>query len=265
LSLVSGASNDFLLIITPNGSNPGNYDFEWESLDGKLYDLVSDTDLSMPRADWLVYMDYDDIEGSASSYTLENVPGDGTERFFAVVEKDPPPPPALLEEDFEEVTGPTPPTEWMRSDTGAGTSWEVGTPSGAATGPTAAANGTQCAGTNIGGDYSASAVASLITKAFTVPAGGATLSFSQYIDTEAPTSGDLGSIRLLDAVNDSVLAGGDIAMNLEGITVSWTDESLALPAAANGLSVKIEFRFESDADVDVWSGFYIDDVVVTAN
>jgi len=29
--------------------------------------------------------------------------------------------------------------------------------------------------------------------------------------------------------------------------------------------VKLEFRFVSDADSDVWAGFYIDDVVVTAN
>ena len=30
------------------------------------------------------------IEGSAPSDSLENVPDDGTERFFAVLEKDPP-------------------------------------------------------------------------------------------------------------------------------------------------------------------------------
>jgi hypothetical protein len=38
------------LIITPNAATPGNYDFEWDSQEGKLYDLVSATDLSMPRA-----------------------------------------------------------------------------------------------------------------------------------------------------------------------------------------------------------------------
>jgi hypothetical protein len=30
----------------------------------------------------------------------------------------------------------------------------------------------------------------------------------------------------------------------------------------HGLEVKLEFRFESDADADVFAGFYIDDGVV---
>ena len=71
--------------------------------------------------------------------------------------------------------------------------------------------------------------------------------------------------RLLDASDDSVLPGGDVAADIEGILTTWSTETLPLPAVANGLSVKLEFRFESDATGDLFSGFYIDDVVVTAN
>jgi hypothetical protein len=209
------------------------------------------------------------IGGDNDSVLTTDENGDGTVRMMLtgnpsdfVRAQIPPPPPPLLSEDFEAVTSPGPPTDWSVADNGAGTAWTVGTTSGATTEPDGAANGNQCAGTNIGGNHTHSAVASIITKAFTVPASGATLGFSQYIDTEVSPSGDLGSIRLLNAGDDSILIGGDVATGLEGITESWTSESIALPAVANGLSVKLEFRFESD-DADAFAGFYIDDVVVT--
>ena len=91
------------------------------------------------------------------------------------------------------------------------------------------------------------------------------MNFSQYIDSEVAPSGDLGSIRLLNGDDDSVLAGGDLATGLEGLLQQWTAQDIPLPAAANGLSVKIEFIFASDDDLDVASGFYIDDVLVTGN
>ena len=205
-----------------------------------------------------------DISGTNDSVLTTDGNGDGTVRMMLAgpanfVRAQIPPP--LLEEDFEGLAGL--PADWSASDNGALTAWSVDTPNGTGTEPDAAANGTQCAGTNMNGDYTASAVASIITKAFTVPASGATLSFSQYIDTETAPSGDLGSIRLLNAGDDSVLAGGDVATGLEGITEAWSSQTLPLPAAANGLSVKLEFSFESDADGDLFAGFYIDDVVVT--
>lgn len=105
----------FKLNITPDG---GVYDFTWDSQDGKLYDLVSATDLTMPPADWPVYMGHEDIVGTAPRNTLEDVVASDAERFFAVVEKNPPPPP-LQNESFEvpETTdftagGPAPWTEF---------------------------------------------------------------------------------------------------------------------------------------------------------
>lgn len=83
------ADPGFNLSITPNGSN---YDFEWNSKDDKVYDLVSATDLTNAPDTWPVYMGHADIAGTAPTTMLGGVPGADPERFFAVVEKDPPPP-----------------------------------------------------------------------------------------------------------------------------------------------------------------------------
>lgn len=257
--VASGASR-FPLIITPTAGSPGNYDFEWGSQEGKLYDLVSATDLSTASTTWPVWDGRMGLAATPPINTLTQIPGGGDpRRFFVVIERDAPPPPPLLSEDFEDGT----PVGWVFSNNGAGTAWSVGSPNGTSTEPDAAANGTKCAGTNVNANYTASAIASLVTPAFTVPAGGATLKFSQYIDTEAASGGgDFGSIRLLNAADNTPLVGGEVAPDLQGITELWSNRSLALPAAANGLEVKLEFRFESDADSDVFAGFYIDDVLV---
>jgi hypothetical protein len=166
-----------------------------------------------------------------------------------------------LEETFEDTVGPAPPDGWTRSDNGAGTVWEVGAPDGVAQYiPKAAAVGTQCAGTNLNAQYTDNAEASLISPAFTVPESGATLAYWRYIDTENFPSNDLGSIRLLDA-DGNFLA--DVVTGIEGVTTNWSEVSVDLPAAAEGLEVKLEFRFTSNESGN-WGGFYIDDVVVTA-
>jgi mannan endo-1,4-beta-mannosidase len=87
-SLVPEPSS-FELTITPTASNPGNYDFEWESQDGKLYDLVSDTGLATAPGTWSVWNSQADIASGGTTTSLTNIPGgaDPT-RFFAVLEKD---------------------------------------------------------------------------------------------------------------------------------------------------------------------------------
>lgn len=244
------------LTITPAFPPATGFDLEWNSLPGKSYNLRTSSDLMGLIAGWEI------LEADIASNppaNLFNVATDGPRRFYAVEEFDTPP---LLAENFEEIVGPETPTGWTRSDNGAGTVWEVGTPAGGADFvPNAAASGTQCAGTNINAQYTANADASLISPAFTVPESGATLSYWQYIDTEVSPSGDLGSIRLLNAADDTHLA--DVVTGIEGVTETWTKESVDLPAAANGLDVKLEFHFTSNEENN-WGGFYIDDVLVTA-
>ena len=95
------ASSPFQLTITPNGANPGNYDFEWDSQADKLYDLVSSTDLSTAPDTWAVWDNQAGIASGGTTTSLPNIPGGGDPaRFFAVVRKDPPPPP-LLNGSFE--------------------------------------------------------------------------------------------------------------------------------------------------------------------
>lgn len=82
----------FQLVITPNASN---YDFSWDSLPGKFYDLITSTDLATPIADWPVY-DPDgpgdaaplgNISSAGNTTTLTAVPSSDPRRFFAIREK----------------------------------------------------------------------------------------------------------------------------------------------------------------------------------
>ena len=82
----------FPLAITRTGAN---YDFSWPSQSGKVYDLLSSTDLSTAPATWAVYDPdgaggndpYGDILATAPTNLLTAVPGSGPARFFVVREK----------------------------------------------------------------------------------------------------------------------------------------------------------------------------------
>ena len=86
-------ATSFPLSITRNGAN---YDFIWQSKSGKVYDLLSSTDLSTSLATWAVYDPdgpggndpYGDILATAPTNLLSGVPPTGPVRFFAVLEKD---------------------------------------------------------------------------------------------------------------------------------------------------------------------------------
>ncbi|MCP4894610.1 MAG: hypothetical protein GY911_12465, partial [Actinomycetales bacterium] len=195
--------------------------------------------------------------------------GDGTVRVMLaglrnfVRAQDVPPPPPLLEENFDGVAGPGLPAGWS---TGAGaTAWEVGDPfGGPAGGPQAAVSALNCAGTGITTDYAAATTYSLVSPAFAVPAGGATLSFQQFIDTDL--AGDEGAIRILDADNaDALIEEMDPPGIIEAIATGWSAESFPLPASALGMNIKIEFRFVTNDNTQEWAGFYVDDVLVEAN
>ena len=85
-------TSDIQLTITPNGAN---YDFSWNSQNGKVYGLRTSTDLATPIAEWPIYNDgvnpsYDNILPSGTgTNTLSAVVPIGSKRFFAVAESDP--------------------------------------------------------------------------------------------------------------------------------------------------------------------------------
>jgi len=105
-SVPSVIPKKFALRIAPNPDpmNAGHYDFEWDSEDGKVYDLVSATDLSTAPAGWPVWSGRANIASEGTITTLDPVPGgDDPNRFFAVIEKDPP----LLNGSFEKPGAPS--------------------------------------------------------------------------------------------------------------------------------------------------------------
>lgn len=77
------------------GQTNGSLNFEWDSLEGKQYDLVSSTDLSAPVNTWAVYDEdgpdeiepYENIVGTGSTISLTGIAKIGDVRFFALIEK----------------------------------------------------------------------------------------------------------------------------------------------------------------------------------
>lgn len=242
----------------------------WDSKDGELYTLRSAIDLTAAvPLDWSIFDGRADIAATPPRNTLTVPRPVEPVRFFVIEQFDAPPPPPLLSEPFD--ADALLPDGWTSNGPSNDTDWEVGTPSGVASAPTAANSAPNCVGTNIGGYYTENADVSLVSPSITIPAGsGATLSFRQFIDTDIDgTPHDLGSVRILDADSaDAPIAGLEI-LNIEGDGIAgWTEEMLDLPALdVGGKNIKVEFRFVSNAgtvpDLDVWGGFYVDDVVVT--
>ena len=236
--------------------------FTWESREEMLYNLRSETDPSNGTpVEWPIFGGQEGITATAPTNTLTiSLPAED-QRFFVVEEFPVPPPPPLFEENFDGVAGPALPAGW--STAGGATAWELGTPGGAASGPSDAKSAPNCAGTGITAKYAASTIYSLITPTVAIPAGGATLQFQQYIDTDV--AGDVGTIQVLDADNaDALIEAMDPPGDIEGIESGWTAESFPLPASAQGKNIKIEFRFVSNDNGQEWAGFYVDDVRVTA-
>lgn len=90
LTAVPGSA-PLLLTIVPSSETPDTFDFSWTGKQGKLYDLVTSTDLSVPIMDWPVYSTYGDLAADPTLNELIAVPSEDGKRFFAVVEKDPTP------------------------------------------------------------------------------------------------------------------------------------------------------------------------------
>ena len=257
---------------------PGTWELKLEGKPDTAYEFRSSTTLDFTSGTLVTGLTatVGVISGGSSEIVTTDVSGNATVRMalsgnpadFVRAQTAPPPPP-LLSEPFD--AGALLPVGWTSNGPSNGTDWEVGTPSGVASAPTAANSAPNCVGTNIGGYYTENADVSLVSPSIAIPAGsGATLSFRQIIDTDlAGSPNDVGSVRILDADNsDTPIAGLEI-LDIEGDgTAGWTEEMLDLPALdVGGKNIKVEFRFVSNAgtvpDLDVWGGFYVDDVVVT--
>jgi len=184
------------------------------------------------------------------------------------MEEYPAPPLAVYSEDFDGVTAPAFPTDWTTGaqgpDTGT-TFWELGDPTGGvANGPAAPNSPSNCVGTNIATNHGFDTDIWLRTNAIDLTTyTEASLTFQQFKEIEdVGIDLDYGSIRILDASDNSELAVLE-NQSVEGDTNgAWAAYTKALPAAAFTVPIKIEFRFQAD-DIDNFAGWYIDDLAIT--
>jgi hypothetical protein len=255
----------FPLIITPNDENPGNYDFEWPSQAGKLYDLVSDTVLSTSISTWPVWDGRTNLPPDGATTTLTNVPGGpDLKRFFAVVEKSPPP---LLEEGFETGDGGFTLKTTGGSFTPVGSPWAHGDPDstgGGGTVSTGNGGSTHCWGTDIGspGLYANPTETCLRSTVIDLTGvAAAQLTFAEALDLEA---GDTAVVNLIDDTTDAVIAAAIYtAVDGDITNADWAEVPAINLAAGVGRRVRIEWCFSGQAPAADYMGWYIDDVVVS--
>ena len=142
--------------------------------------------------------------------------------------------------------------------------WEVGTPT---SGPESAYSGDQCAATILDGDYVETVDSRLIRNAsFIVPptSENPRLRFQHWYSFG---SRDYGIVQIKDSGNDTWIDISDKYENSSGGV--WTRPYIPLSSYA-GMEVEIAFYFHSQTgtsanigDINVSSGWYIDDVTVT--
>ena len=230
----------------------------WSSKAGKLYTVRSAVDPSVAEpVAWSIFAGNENIAATPTENTLSfALPADEV-RFFVVEEFDAPPV-AILDSDFEGGQG-----SWTTgADAGAaGTAWALGSPSNV--GPPAANSGSFCFGTNIGANYTDLNDLTIWLRSPAIDlsaAGGATLSFFQFVDIEGMF--DEGIVNVLDASDDSLIV--NLQPRIDGVSVGWEQFTRKLPNEALGKMIKIEFVFSSDDFNGVeQAGWYIDDIVVT--
>lgn len=240
----------------------------WTSVAGKLYDIVNTPDLSIDPDNWPVVPEAANLTATPPlNMRTFAQPAEST-LFYAVVEKDPPP---LFFDDFETDNGWT---VGAYGGDGGNTNWERGAPGSfvsAGLPPLTGANDSvNCFGTNLNADYGANANIYLRSPAIDLMGEGltgASLTLHQYLDTEVLNLNDIGSIRVLKA-SDLTQLGADVVTGLTGIPApggnDWNKATYDLPNAAIGQTVILEFQFNSD-DIEFYSGWYLDDIIVTAN
>ncbi len=156
-------------------------------------------------------------------------------------------------EDFEG-------TDWVNDWHADYGTWEVGIPT---SGPDTAHSGTQCAATDIGGNYSEPVNSKFIRHtSFIVPSASDNprLRFWHWFSI---SSGDYGYIQIREVGGEWHNLSVSFGNTGSGV---WTYPSYDL-SDYEGLTVEIAFYFHSEnvwppSNPDVSSGWYIDDVIV---
>ncbi|MDE0596291.1 MAG: choice-of-anchor J domain-containing protein [Roseibacillus sp.] len=236
----------FFLRITANGDD---LIFKWDSSFGKIYDILSNTDLSStPVENWPVLRGEISATAPLNTETILRPPDD--ERYFVVVEKDGPP---LFEDDFETDKGWTA----IVNDANGNTNWERGSPSGTS-GPLTGADGSANAWSTNQGDYGPDSDISLRSPAIDLTGiPTADLSFDVFRDADG--FADTASVRFLDA-SSAIQLGFRQVIDMTVIDVDWSNLDIPVVPEALGQNIIIEINFVSDNSADFFSGLSIDNV-----
>jgi hypothetical protein len=232
----------------------GDIQISWKSSQERQYDILSNADLSTPRAEWAEVAGAQDIQGDASGITTAVVAPPFPETGYLVVREEGLP--ALFEDDFETDTGWTA----IVNDANGNTNWERGAPNGS-TGPLAGADDSANAWSTNLGDYGADSDISLRSPVIDLTGvAAAELNFEAFRDGDG--FGDTASVRFLRA-SDQAQLGAEVPIDMTSFDSSWTAQAIPVEAQAIGESIIIEFNFVSDSSPDAFSGLSIDDVVVS--
>ena len=257
------APAEFSVTIARNTTTPGTYDFSWNSRAGKVYDLLTSTDLSTPIVEWPIYQSgptlYQAISSAGETTTLSAVPAGGERRFFVVSEYDAPP---LLLADFEANDG------GFTATAAAGSPWDWGAPASNGVGgsvTTGNGNSTRCWGTNITSPGAYALPTTTVLRSPVIDLGnasGATLTFAQALDI---ASGDVAQVFLVNADTNADIGPALLTVTDSNITnANWASVSPVNLAAGAGLRVFLEWRFHGEDPAGDYLGWYIDDVRVEA-
>jgi hypothetical protein len=166
-------------------------------------------------------------------------------------------PQTLLDEDFETDDGS------FTIVTAGGTPWAYGDPESTGGGgnvTTGNGDSAKCWGTNLVGTYAAGTDTALRSPVIDLTgAAGATLSFAMAMDAAPGHTLEVNVVDATTLVKTTVIAPFE---DPDIDTTPWKTMSAAIPAAALGTTVYLEWRFVG-AGNDSYLGAYIDDVVVT--
>lgn len=250
-------------ISVPLDSSTGTFSFTRRdtSLTGLVYKVWYSTNLTNWEVDanagFTPGAVVDQVQSVAVS--IDPVLLDEPKLFLRVGAEEYVPPPPLLSTDFEDDDG------GFTVATLGGTAWAHGAPNSPTQGGgavTAGAGGSaKCWATNLTGGYVASTDTSLRSPVIDLTSvTSATLSFAKSVDSQA---GHTLEVNVIDDTTDTVIANIIPATEDGNTSVSpWeTVAPVALPPAAYGQAIRIEWRFVGDGNGS-YNGAYIDNVEV---
>jgi len=238
----------------------GMLEISWNSKEGELYNLRSETGLSTEPLTWAIFDGNGNLAATPPRNTLTIPYPADPERFFAI-EGFPKPPVVVFEDNFDGRTDLAP---WTNSSPD-GNPWELGVPT-AALGPPSAFSPPNAVGTVLAGNYVASPTAgTFIVSSLRSPAislsgiVSGTISYQRYLDMEDPQF-DFATVNILNATDDSLIA--ELETGIGNGNLAWDGVVHDIPAAAIGLDVYFEIVFISDDFDSLQTGLVIDDFKV---